>query len=59
MIFSKVFEIPRHRRSDTAIEPFGELIYGRILDLDAIVEQYEVDDQPLVEHYPKLDYILG
>ena len=32
---------------------------GRILGLDALVEQYEVDGMALVERYPRLDYILG
>ena len=32
---------------------------GRILGLDAIIEQHEIDGQPLIERYPKLDYILG
>ena len=39
-----------------AVAAFGA---GRILGLDAIVERYEVDGQPLVERYPKLRYILG
>ncbi|QLD86239.1 DoxX family protein [Natronomonas halophila] len=32
---------------------------GRILGLDAYVEQYEIDGQPIVEKYPVLDYLLG
>ena len=32
---------------------------GRILGLDAYVEQYEVDGQPLIERYPVLEYVLG
>ncbi len=32
---------------------------GRILGLDAYIEQYEVDGEPLVERYPKLEYVLG
>ena len=32
---------------------------GRILGLDALVEQHQVDGTALVERYPKLDYILG
>ncbi|MCY4730215.1 DoxX family protein [Natronomonas gomsonensis] len=32
---------------------------GRILGLDAYIEQYEVDGQPLVERYPWTAYILG
>ena len=32
---------------------------GRILGLDARVEQYEVDGQPLVERYPWTRYLLG
>ena len=32
---------------------------GRILGLDAYVEQYEVDGVPLTEKYPALEYILG
>ncbi|EMA48580.1 MULTISPECIES: DoxX family protein [Halococcus] len=39
-----------------AVAAFGA---GRILGLDAIVEQHEIDGQPLIERYPKLDYILG
>jgi thiosulfate dehydrogenase [quinone] large subunit len=39
-----------------AVAAFGA---GRILGLDAIVERYEIDGKPLVERYPKLDYILG
>lgn len=32
---------------------------GRILGLDAHIEQYEIDGQPLVERYPSVRYILG
>jgi thiosulfate dehydrogenase [quinone] large subunit len=32
---------------------------GRILGLDAIIEQYEVGGQALIERYPILDYVLG
>ncbi len=32
---------------------------GRILGLDAYMEQYEIDGQPLLEKYPSLEYILG
>ena len=32
---------------------------GRILGVDAWLENYEVDGKPLVERYPVLDYILG
>ncbi|UPV76689.1 DoxX family protein (plasmid) [Halorussus limi] len=32
---------------------------GRILGLDAYVEQYEIDGQPLIEKYPSLEYLLG
>lgn len=39
-----------------AVAAFGA---GRILGLDAIIEQYEIDGTPLIEKYPKLDYILG
>ncbi|MFC6719595.1 DoxX family membrane protein [Natrialbaceae archaeon GCM10025810] len=39
-----------------AVAAFGA---GRILGLDQLIEQYEVDGQPLIEKYPKLDYILG
>lgn len=39
-----------------AVAAFGA---GRILGLDATLEQYEIDGQPLIEKYPKLEYILG
>jgi thiosulfate dehydrogenase [quinone] large subunit len=39
-----------------AVAAFGA---GRILGLDAYIEQYELDGQALIEKYPKLDYILG
>ncbi|AEH35976.1 DoxX family protein [Halopiger xanaduensis] len=39
-----------------AVAAFGA---GRILGLDALIERYEIDGQPLLEKYPKLDYILG
>ncbi len=32
---------------------------GRILGLDAYIEQFEVGGQPLVERYPWMRYILG
>jgi thiosulfate dehydrogenase [quinone] large subunit len=32
---------------------------GRILGLDALVEQYEIDGEALVEKYPNLRYVLG
>ncbi|MFC4541335.1 DoxX family protein [Halosolutus amylolyticus] len=32
---------------------------GRILGLDAYIEQYEVDGRPLVERYPWTRYVLG
>lgn len=32
---------------------------GRILGLDDYVEQYEIDGQPLIEKYPRLEYFLG
>jgi len=39
-----------------AVAAFGA---GRILGLDRLIEAYEIDGQPLLEKYPKLDYILG
>lgn len=39
-----------------AVAAFGA---GRILGLDSIIERYEVDGTPLIEKYPKLDYVLG
>lgn len=39
-----------------ALAAFGA---GRILGLDAYIEQYEVGGVPLIEKYPVLDYILG
>jgi thiosulfate dehydrogenase [quinone] large subunit len=39
-----------------AVAAFGA---GRILGLDALIERYEVDGQPLVERYPVLEYVLG
>ncbi|WP_435335627.1 DoxX family protein [Haloarchaeobius sp. TZWWS8] len=39
-----------------ALAAFGA---GRILGLDAIIENYQVGGQALIERYPKLDYILG
>ncbi|QLG26806.1 DoxX family protein [Halorarum halophilum] len=39
-----------------AVAAFGA---GRILGLDAYIENYEVDGQPLVERYPVLEYVLG
>lgn len=32
---------------------------GRILGLDAYIEQYEIDGVPLVEQYPWTRYALG
>ncbi|MDL5362312.1 DoxX family protein [Halalkalicoccus sp. NIPERK01] len=39
-----------------AVAAFGA---GRILGLDTLIERYEVDGTPLLEKYPKLDYVLG
>lgn len=39
-----------------AVAAFGA---GRILGLDSIIEQYEIEGTPLIEKYPKLDYVLG
>ncbi|MFW5964202.1 MAG: DoxX family protein [Natronomonas sp.] len=39
-----------------AVAAFGA---GRILGLDAYIEQYKIDGQALIEKYPKLDYVLG
>ena len=39
-----------------AVAAFGA---GRILGLDALIEQYEIDGTPLVEKYPRLEYVLG
>ncbi len=39
-----------------AVAAFGA---GRILGLDGWIEQYEVGGTPLIEKYPKLDYVLG
>lgn len=39
-----------------ALAAFGA---GRILGLDAYIEQYEVGGVPLIEKYPALDYLLG
>jgi thiosulfate dehydrogenase [quinone] large subunit len=39
-----------------AVAAFGA---GRILGLDAVVEQYELGSETLVEKYPKLRYVLG
>ncbi|UPV72821.1 DoxX family protein [Halorussus limi] len=39
-----------------AVAAFGA---GRILGLDAVIEQYEIDGEALVERYPKLGYVLG
>jgi thiosulfate dehydrogenase [quinone] large subunit len=39
-----------------AVAAFGA---GRILGLDSYIEQYEIDGEPLIEKYPKLDYVLG
>ena len=32
---------------------------GRILGLDAVIEQYDLGGQTLVEKYPRLRYVLG
>lgn len=32
---------------------------GRTYGLDAYIERYEVDGEPLVERYPRLRYVLG
>jgi thiosulfate dehydrogenase [quinone] large subunit len=39
-----------------AVAAFGA---GRIIGLDAIIENYEIRGEPLAERYPKLRYILG
>jgi thiosulfate dehydrogenase [quinone] large subunit len=39
-----------------AVAAFGA---GRILGLDAFIEQFEVGGVPLVERYPVLEYVLG
>ncbi|WP_135852067.1 DoxX family protein [Halorussus salinus] len=39
-----------------AVAAFGA---GRILGLDAVIEQYELDGEALVEKYPRLGYLLG
>ncbi|WP_224337042.1 DoxX family protein [Haloprofundus halobius] len=39
-----------------AVAAFGA---ERILGLDSYIEQYEVGGEPLIEKYPKLDYVLG
>jgi len=39
-----------------AVAAFGA---GRILGLDAYIEQYDVGGQPLIEKYPWMRYILG
>jgi thiosulfate dehydrogenase [quinone] large subunit len=39
-----------------AVAAFGA---GRILGLDAIVEQMEVGGVPLTKRYPVLSYVLG
>jgi thiosulfate dehydrogenase [quinone] large subunit len=39
-----------------AVAAFGA---GRILGLDAYIEQYDVGGRPLVERYPWMRYILG
>ncbi|WP_225336552.1 DoxX family membrane protein [Halomicrobium urmianum] len=39
-----------------AVAAFGA---GRILGLDAYIEQYEVDGETLIERYPVLEYVLG
>ncbi|QCJ45862.1 MULTISPECIES: DoxX family membrane protein [Haloprofundus] len=39
-----------------AVAAFGA---GRILGLDALVENHEVGGETLVEKYPKLEYVLG
>ena len=37
----------------------GALAAGRYWGADAAIERYEIGGEPLVEHYPKLGYILG
>ncbi|SDQ29018.1 DoxX family protein [Natronobacterium texcoconense] len=37
----------------------GALAAGRIAGLDRYIEQIDVGGQPLVERYPKLQYLLG
>ncbi len=39
-----------------AVAAFGA---GRILGLDAYLENYEVDGEALIECYPVLEYVLG
>jgi len=39
-----------------ALAAFGA---GHIIGLDAFIEQYELDGVPLVEKYPRLEYVLG
>jgi thiosulfate dehydrogenase [quinone] large subunit len=39
-----------------AVAAFGA---GRILGLDAYIEDYKLGGKRLIEKYPKLDYILG
>ncbi|MFC6733923.1 MULTISPECIES: DoxX family protein [unclassified Haladaptatus] len=39
-----------------AVAAFGA---GRIIGLDAYIEQYESSGQPLVERYPRMRYLLG
>ncbi len=39
-----------------AVAAFGT---GRILGLDARIERYAVGGQPLLERYPRLEYVLG
>ena len=47
---------PTHASAWPVVAAFGA---GRILGLDAYIEQYEVDGQPLIERYPWMAYILG
>ncbi|MFC6906499.1 DoxX family membrane protein [Halalkalicoccus tibetensis] len=37
----------------------GALAAGRVYGLDAVLERYEVDGEPLVERHPRLRYVLG
>lgn len=37
----------------------GALAAGRILGVDRHIEQFEVGDEPIIERYPKLRYLLG
>lgn len=37
----------------------GALAAGRVYGIDAILERYEVDGEPLIERHPRLRYVLG